>query len=95
MDVAWGVLIPTVVAISLFFVAVAALVFRSQISRTLSGSAALVGERGTAYTDLDPEGQVFVHGEYWKAASDELVHAGETVEVLQVTNLKLRVRRVR
>jgi membrane-bound serine protease (ClpP class) len=53
----------------------------------------MVGERGTAYTDLKPEGQVFVHGEYWQAESTEPINAGEPIEVLEVVDLKLRGRR--
>ena len=95
MDVAWGVLIPTVLAISLFFIGITLLVFRSHLKRSSTGSSGMVGERGTAYTDLTPAGQVFVHGEYWQALSDEAIKAGEPVEVVEVVNLKLRVRRVK
>jgi len=52
-----------------------------------------VGERGVVYTPLNPEGQVFVHGEYWQAVSDEPIAKGESVMVLEVVDLKLRVRR--
>ncbi|MGQ9689278.1 MAG: NfeD family protein [Desulfobaccales bacterium] len=92
MDVAWSVLIPMVLIISLFFIAVAGLVMRSQLRRSVSGEAALIGEQGVAYTDLNPEGQVFVHGEYWQAVSEVPVGAGETVEVIKVVGLKLMVR---
>ncbi|MBM4285489.1 MAG: nodulation protein NfeD [Deltaproteobacteria bacterium] len=93
MDIAWGVLIPTVLAISLFFIGVAVLIFRTHLQRSRSGRSGMVGERGTAYTDLAPTGRVFVHGEYWQAVSDEPVKAGDAVEVVAVVNLKLRVRR--
>jgi len=63
--------------------------------RSLSGEAALVGERGVAYTDLKPEGQIFIHGEYWQAVSEEPVAAGDAVEVVKVVSLKLYVRRVK
>ncbi len=95
MDIAWSVLIPTVLVISLFFIGVAALVLKSQMRRSLSGEAALVGERGVAYTDLKPEGQIFIHGEYWQAVSEEPVAAGDAVEVVKVVSLKLYVRRVK
>lgn len=95
MGVAWSVLIPTVLIITLFFLAVAGLVLRSHLRRSLTGSAGLVGERGVAYTDLKPEGKVFVHGEYWQAVSDTPVEAGQTVEVVKVINLKLYVRPVK
>jgi membrane-bound serine protease (ClpP class) len=95
MGIAWSVLIPTVLVVSLFFLAVAGLVLRSQMRRALTGKPAMVGERGVAYTDLKPEGQVFVHGEYWQAESEQPVAAGENVEVVKVVNLKLFVRPVK
>jgi membrane-bound serine protease (ClpP class) len=94
MDISWSVLIPTVIIFSLFFIVVAGFVFRSHLRRAMTGAPAMVGERGVAYTRLDPEGQVFIHGEYWHAVSEEPVAPGETVEVVKVINLKLRVRRV-
>jgi membrane-bound serine protease (ClpP class) len=95
MGIAWSVLIPSVVIISLFFLGVAALVVRSHMRRSISGSTGLLGEQGVAYTDLKPEGQVFVHGEYWQAVSDEPVAAGDAVEVVKVINLKLYVRPIK
>jgi membrane-bound serine protease (ClpP class) len=94
VDISWGVLIPTVTIISLFFMVVAGIVFRSHFQRPMSGAAGMVGERGVAYTALSPEGQVFIHGEYWHAVSDVPIAPGETVEVVEVVDLKIRVRRV-
>jgi membrane-bound serine protease (ClpP class) len=91
MDISWGVLIPTVVTVSLFFIVVAGIVFRSHFQRALTGTAGMVGERGVAVTPLAPEGQVFVHGEYWHAVSDEPIGAKEPVEILEVKDLQLRV----
>jgi membrane-bound serine protease (ClpP class) len=93
VDISWGVLIPTVVLISLFFILVAGIVFRSHLVKPMTGSAGMVGDRGVAYTALNPEGQVFVHGEYWQAVSDEPIARGEAVVVLEVADLKVRVRR--
>ena len=93
MDISWGVLIPTVVIVSLFFIVVAGIVFRSQVRRSMAGAAGMVGEQGVAYTALKPQGQVFVHGEYWKV-SEEYIEPGAPVEVVEVKDLKLRVRRL-
>jgi membrane-bound serine protease (ClpP class) len=82
-----------VAIISLFFILVARIVFRSHLRRAMTGEAGMVGERGVAYTPLNPEGRVFVHGEYWQAVSDEPIAQGEAVIVLEVVDLKLRVRR--
>jgi membrane-bound serine protease (ClpP class) len=95
MGIAWSVLIPAVLVISLFFLMVAGLVLRSQMRRTLTGDAGMVGEQGVAYTDLKPEGQVFVRGEYWQAVSDTPAAAGDAVEVVKVVGLKLHVRPVK
>jgi membrane-bound serine protease (ClpP class) len=93
MAIAWSVLIPAVLIITLFFVAIGALILRSQMRRSMSGVSGLIGERGEAYTDLNPEGKVFVHGEYWQAVSEEPVAKGEQVEVLKVEGLKIFVRK--
>jgi len=95
MAIAWSVLIPTVLVISAFFLAVAGLVVRSHLRRVMTGKPGMVGERGVAYTDLKPAGQVFVHGEYWQAESETPVAAGDTVEVVEVVSLKLIVRPVK
>jgi membrane-bound serine protease (ClpP class) len=94
MSISWGVLIPTVITISFFFILVAGIVFRSHLRRSMTGTAGMVGERGLAHTDLNPEGQVFVHGEYWNAQSQEPIAAGEPIEIIKVVDLKLLVRRV-
>ncbi len=94
MAVAWNILIPSIAVIALFFLGIGALVVRSQFRRSITGSAGLVGERGTAYTDLTPEGRIFVHGEYWQAVSDRPVRQGEAVEVVEVVGLKLKVKPV-
>jgi membrane-bound serine protease (ClpP class) len=93
VDISWSVLIPTVAIVSLFFIVVAGIVFRGHLLQSMTGAAGMVGERGVVYTPLNPEGQVFVHGEYWQAVSDVPIAKGETVEVLEVRDLKLRVRR--
>jgi len=93
LDISWSVLIPTVAIVSLFFILVAGIVFRSHLLRSMTGASGMVGERGVVYTPLNPEGQVFVHGEYWQAVSDEPIAKGEAVVVVEVMDLKLRVRR--
>jgi membrane-bound serine protease (ClpP class) len=96
MEIAWGVLIPAVLAVSVFFIAVAGLVVRSQLRRSMTGSSGLIGEKGVAYTAVTPEGgQVFVHGEYWQAVSEGTIAKEDAVEVVEVIGLKLRVRRIK
>jgi membrane-bound serine protease (ClpP class) len=68
-----------------------ALVVRSFRRRPTTGAAGLVAEEGMALTDLDPEGRVFVHGEYWNARSRSPIRMGSRVRVTRVHNLLLEV----
>jgi len=94
MEISWGVLVPTVLTVSLFFIIVAGIVFRTHFQRAMTGTAGMLGERGETVTALAPEGQVFVHGEYWHAVSEEPIGPKEPIEILEVKDLTLRVRRV-
>ena len=88
---AWRVLIPTVIMVSGFFVAVAGLVFRSQISKPRTGDKGLIGEVGVVKERLAPGGKVFVHGELWNAEASEPIEAGAEVRVTGVDQLVLKV----
>jgi membrane-bound serine protease (ClpP class) len=61
--------------------------------RATMGAEALVGTPGRAISNLDPEGQVRVKGQIWKARSDERVAQGEDVVVLSFDGLRLEVTR--
>ena len=60
----------------------------------VSGREQLVGARGDALEAFETEGEIFVHGERWSAASDEPVRAGQAVEVTAIDGLVLKVRPV-
>ena len=91
LRLAWSVFIPTVGVISAFFVTVATLAFRAQVSKPQTGAEGLVGMIGEVRQDLHPEGKVFVHGELWNAVADQHLLAGEKVQVVTVENLRLKV----
>ena len=91
MRLSWGVILPTIGVISAFFVFVAGLVFRAQVSRPSTGSRGLVGEIGVVKKSLDPDGKVFVHGELWNATSKEPLEEDTKVRVVNVVNLMLEV----
>jgi membrane-bound serine protease (ClpP class) len=84
---------PTIVLIGGFFVIVSTLAFRAYRAKPQSGVEGLIGEVGVVKNPVDPEGLVFVHGEYWRALSDEKLEPGEMVTVEEVTGLVLKVRK--
>ena len=69
------------------------MVIQAQRRRPVTGVEGLVGLTATADSDLEPGGWVIVQGERWTAVAAERVARGETVEVVAVEGLRLRVRK--
>lgn len=74
-------------------VLVAWLAFNALRRRPTTGREGLIGEKGRALSGISGNGQVFVHGEIWKAVSEEEIQEGDAIEVIQVDGLALRVRK--
>jgi len=89
------VVIPLAVGLSLIFLFLLFLVVRAHSRKAYTGKEGLVGETGTAQTDLSPEGKVFVHGELWNAEAPEPIAKGTKVRVTRVLDsLKIRVEKL-
>ena len=86
-------LAPLIVVFAGFTLALVRLVLQAQRRRAATGAEGMVGREGVADTDLDPWGWVLVQGERWRARAGERVARGETVEVLSVKGLELKVRK--
>lgn len=81
-------------AVSSYILVVVRAVLRTRHLPSRSGSEALLGKEGVATTDLAPRGAVRVGGEEWSAIAEAgPIQAGETVEVLAVEGITLRVHR--
>jgi membrane-bound serine protease (ClpP class) len=94
VSISWGVIIPAVLFTALFFIFAIGMGIRAQMKRPVTGIEGLIGELGIVARDLDPQGQVRVHGEIWSARSaGETIPAGERVVVERVEGLLLTVRR--
>jgi membrane-bound serine protease (ClpP class) len=89
----WSVLVPAVAGMATFAAIAVFGIGRTARRKQTVGVADLIGLVGRADSPLQPEGSVFVRGEYWTARADEPVAAGERVEVLAVEGMRLRVRR--
>jgi len=91
MRVSWSIIVPTVAAVSAFFIFALGLVVRAWMRQPLTGTQGLVGELGVAVTDIDKEGKVAIHGEYWNARSDVRIPKGSKVRVASVEGLHIKV----
>ncbi|MBI5968741.1 MAG: nodulation protein NfeD [Deltaproteobacteria bacterium] len=91
----FSVIIPTVAVTAAFFIFALTMAIKAQLAKPATGSEGISGETGVARTRLDPEGKVFVHGEWWNAYSDESIQEGEKIRVLKTDGLKLKVEKLK
>ena len=61
--------------------------------RSITGAESFAGSKGVVVTDCDPEGQVRVKGQIWKAHCPEGAVVGDAIEVIRIDGLKLEVAR--
>jgi len=96
LQISRAVIFATVAVCGGFFALVMFFVVRTQKRRFFSGVEGMVGERGTAVTDIHDQGRIFVHGEYWDAFSPEPITHGKAVQIVRVAeNMRLEVKRVK
>jgi membrane-bound serine protease (ClpP class) len=67
------------------------LALKSRQQKVVTGELGLVGEVGVAETEINPEGRIFIHGEWWKAVSSSRIPPRQRVRVTGVEGLTLRV----
>ncbi|UCD05820.1 MAG: nodulation protein NfeD [candidate division WOR-3 bacterium] len=92
LRVSWEVIMYAVIIVAGFVIFILALGVRAQFRKRATGSDGMVGEIGTAKTDIkDDGGTVYVHGEFWNAASEKLIKRGQQVRVIGVEGMTLKV----
>ncbi len=88
----------TAVGITLPFAAITIFLMRLVIlahrNKSVTGKEGMVGEIGTALTDIQSQGKVQVHGEIWQASSPQPIESGNRVRVVAVEGLNIQVARV-
>lgn len=94
LQISWAVIVPVVVLSSMLFIITVTIAVRVHREKADTGKEGLIGLRAEARSDLNLTGQVFVHGEYWTARSNEPVPKGETVTIVGVEGLTLIVKKV-
>lgn len=91
VKVSWRVILPTLTVVCAFFVGVAALVFKAQVSQPRTGADGLSGKTGVVKQRIDPAGKIQIHGELWRAVADKPIAEGVRVRVLAMDGLTLTV----
>ena len=92
--ISWQVIALFVVLTILFFGFAITLGIKAQRRKPTTGVEGLINGIGEAITELNPEGEVRVHGEIWFAESTEgKIESKSIVEIVDVHNLKLKVKK--
>ncbi len=74
--------------ITVFLMSIA---FKARANKVVTGAQGMIGQVGTAQTQLTPNGKVFLHGEIWDAVSSSAVPEGQSVVVRALEGFLLRV----
>ena len=91
IGISLSVLIPAVTLTSLFFIAVIVIALKAQLRKPQGGKEGLIGQEGSAVTDILEDGKVLMLGEYWNAISDRPIAKGSRVRVVEVDRLIVKV----
>ncbi len=94
LRVSFDVIIPVVTTTSACFILVVYLAIKAHRRKPTTGREGLVGEKGIVKSKIDPQGKVFVHGEYWDAVGDEVIPEGTKVKVIEVKDIEIKVKKV-
>lgn len=86
-------IIPATIITSLFFIFIVVAGLRAQSLKVKVGRETMIGKIAPAITEITSgSGKVFVEGEYWNAVSETLVEKGQTVEIVGMEGLTLKVK---
>ncbi|MDP3017437.1 MAG: nodulation protein NfeD, partial [Deltaproteobacteria bacterium] len=94
MRISLSVIIPAVLVSAAFFIFAVTKAISARLTKPTTGKEGIIGETGTVVVSLAPEGKVSIHGEYWNARADQPIEKGEKVQVIGVTNLILKVKKI-
>lgn len=95
MEISMALIILIVALTAIFFLFAISMGIRAQRKKPTTGQEGLIGETATAITNLNPFGEVSVHGEIWKAESLRgNIGEGEKIKVTGIENLLLKVDKI-
>jgi len=90
-----GTIVLATLLTALFFLWVTAKAIQAMKKHPETGKEGLIGMEGMARTKITEKGgTVFIHGELWKATSDEEIEKGAKVKVVEVKGLTLKVKKI-
>ncbi len=92
LQISWKVILGATITMTVFFIIAISFALRAHRKKPSTGKEGLVGEEGLTIDDLNPTGQIEIHGEIWKAVSDRRLKKGQRVIVEEVHSQHLRLK---
>ena len=92
--ISWQVIFPAVLVTAGFFIFGLILVIKAHRKKAITGKEGLMGAIGVCKTEINPEGKIFVHGEFWNSISEEVIQPNEKVRVVGADGLTLKVEKL-
>ncbi len=83
LQVSWQVILSVVIVSVAFFALAVGLTIKAHKKKPTTGKEGMVGESGIVFQPLDPEGTVKIHGEFWRATSDQPLKKGQKIKVIK------------
>jgi membrane-bound serine protease (ClpP class) len=95
LQISSGIIITVIVVTGLFFIFAVTKGLKIQWKKPISGKESMIGMVGIASTNLNPDGQIFIHGETWQAITPNgtPIKKGEKVLVTSLEGLRLTVKK--
>jgi membrane-bound serine protease (ClpP class) len=95
VSISWEVIALVTILTLLFFFFAISLGIKAQRRKPVTGPQGLVDEIGEAITEIDRDGLVKLHGEIWKAESqEENIPKGSKIIVTGISNLRLLIKKI-
>ncbi len=97
MEISMTLIITASLLTAAFFAFVIWMGIKAQYRKKASGTDGFAYEHGTALSSFDPGeyGKVHVHGERWKAISEEQINEGDEIVVIESQGLLLKVKKTK
>ncbi len=96
LTISWKLIAFAAALTALFFLFAVGMGIRAQRKKSVTGREGLIGEVGVALENFNQgRGQVSIHGEIWKAKSEDKIRKGEDVKVVATEGLNIIVKKLK
>jgi membrane-bound serine protease (ClpP class) len=90
----WRIALTITLCTAGFFVFALGMAIKARMKRASTGADGLIDKIGVATSTIAPTGTIKIGAEIWNALSDEKIKKGDSVQILQVNGLQVKVKKV-